>query len=441
MKSILLLSAIFCFGISSFAQQPKDVLAIANGRDFTAQDLSPKISEAWLKKTSTLANARKVLLDRQIENFLLETEAADKNTTIGKLIEDQVEKKVADPTDSQIKAVYDANQADIGDTPLSEVRQKIVEYLRQDPEKKAFADFVGGLRARHGITYEKDVRSDGLKPTDVLATVGSRQITLSDFTDKNGLVLYEYEANIYDEVNASLRQAVDASLFSAEAEAYGIATSEYIAREVTNKMVDFSDAEQARLLSALQKQLYAKYRVTFLIREPKPFVQDISIDDDPFTGEANAPVTVVMFTDLQCPACAAVYPILKEVIAEYGKRVKFVIRDFPLTNIHEDAFQAAIAANAARSQNKFFEYKELLYKNQNSLDTASLIKLAGQLGLDTKRFANDLNKKEFAEEVRKDMEDGEKYGVNSTPTIFVNGIKVRVLSAESFREAIDRFQR
>ena len=145
-----------------------------------------------------------------------------------------------------------------------------------------------------------------------------------------------------------------------------------------------------------------------------------------------------MFTDYQCPTCASVYPILKKLVDGYGKNVRLVIRDFPLEQIHENAFQAALAANAANAQGKFFEYKEKLYKNQKSLDTESLKKYAVEIGLKVKQFERDLENKRFVGEVRKDIADGKKYGVDGTPSIFVNGYKIRSLSVISFRKAIER---
>lgn len=122
----------------------------------------------------------------------------------------------------------------------------------------------------------------------------------------------------------------------------------------------------------------------------------------------------------------------------YKDKIRFVVRDFPLTSIHENAFWAAQAAQAANAQGKFFEYIELLYNNQNRLDNASLKEYAAKIGLDRKRFDADLDGEKFASEVRKDLADGEIYGVNSTPTIFINGVKIRHFSENAFRRAIER---
>ncbi|MGI8848923.1 MAG: DsbA family protein, partial [Pyrinomonadaceae bacterium] len=207
---------------------------------------------------------------------------------------------------------------------------------------------------------------------------------------------------------------------------------------VTDKMREFSAEEREQLQTTFQKRLFQKYNAKILLKEQEPIAQNISTDDDPAQGKQNAPVTIVMFTDFQCPACAAVHPILKNILAQYGDKARLVVRDFPLTTIHENAFQAALAANAANAQGKFFEYTVLLYQNQDRLDAASLKKYASEAGLNQKQFELDLKSEKLTAEVRKDMADGKDYGINSTPTIFVNGVKIRQMSVENLRSAIEK---
>jgi len=131
------------------------------------------------------------------------------------------------------------------------------------------------------------------------------------------------------------------------------------------------------------------------------------------------------------------HPVLDEAQKVYKDRVRFVIRDFPLS-MHENARKAAEAANAAHAQGKFFEYIALLFKRQKALDVPSLKKYATELGLNRAAFDAALDRGTFAAEVRHDISDGEMYGVNSTPTIFVNGVMLRTLSAEALKSAIDQ---
>jgi protein-disulfide isomerase len=111
---------------------------------------------------------------------------------------------------------------------------------------------------------------------------------------------------------------------------------------------------------------------------------------------------------------------------------------FRLCRFTKTLFNRQVAAGAAHAQGKFYEYTEVLYKNQTQLDAASLKKYAADLGLNIKQFEADLLNPKIADEIRKDIEDGKSYGIGGTPTVFVNGVKVRQLSPESFRRAIDR---
>jgi len=239
-------------------------------------------------------------------------------------------------------------------------------------------------------------------------------------------------------VTADLDGVIFDSLLLDEAKSLNIDPSDLRAREVTDKMKTFSDEERLGLEQTLRSKLFTKYKVKILYKEPEPPVENISVDDDPAQGPAVAPVTIVMFSDFQCSACSATHPVLKKAMAAFPGKIRFVVRDFPLTNIHKDAYNAALAAGAANAQGKFFEYTELLYQRQDALDADSLKKYAGELGLNVRQFEIDFNSEKTATEVRKDMADGEQYRIHSTPTIFVGGIRVRRLSVDGFRKAIER---
>ena len=436
-----IIATFFCsliFTFSLFAQKADEVLATANGQKFTSKDLAPEVREAFENLPKTVGEIRRTMLEQQIADALFEAESSSRKLTVEKLIETEVTKKLPAPTDEDIQKIYDANQAAIGDKTLVEVRPQIVAYLRREPEQKALAEYLSDLKIKYKTAIGKDVNAPSLKPFEVLATVGGKQITVANFEAKNKQTLYDLEADFYDRLRGSLEQIVYSALVVVEAKAQDVATIDFMAREITDKLREFSDEERARLENDLRDKLFKKYTAKFLLKEPAPVVQIISTENQPSKGKRIAPVTVVMFTDFQCPACSAVHPVLQKVLAEYGDKIRFVVRDFPLTNIHANAFRAALAANAAHAQGKFFEYTEVLYKNQNALDTTSLKKYAADLGLNQKQFDLDLESEKYVADVRKDMADGKIYGITGTPTIFVNGVKVRELSAESFRNAIEK---
>lgn len=420
------------------AQKPGEILATADGQNYTAVDLAPETKQEFENLPKTIAAARQSLLEQQINEILFEAEAAARGTTVEKLIEREIKSKIPQPTDAQVKAVFEANRAAIGDKTLEAVRPQIVAFLRREPEQQAYGSYLSNLKTKYKAALGKDVNAPNLTGFEVLATAAGQQISARSFEAKNKTALAEIEADVYERARAALEGIVYSNLLVTEAKAQNIAASDLVEREVTSKLKEYSDEERLPLEAVLREKLFRKYNAKFLIKEIAPVVQSISADDDPAQGKTGAPVTVVMFTDFQCPACAGVHPILKNVLAGYADKVRFVVRDFPLLTIHENAFQAAVAANAAHAQGKFYEYTEVLYKNQNQLDAASLKKYAADLGLNIKRFETDSANPKLADEVRRDIEDGKRYGLTSTPTIFVNGVKVRQLSAEGFRRAIDK---
>jgi len=423
--------------IAAFGQKPDDVLATATGYAFRAADLSPEARDALAKYPAAMADVRSQIFSQSQGSILLETEAKAKNVTVAALIKAETA-KVKAPTAAEIKKVFDANQAVLAGKTLDEVRPQIVEFLRREPEEKAIRAYVDSLAAKYKVVNGKGVNDSGLKPTDVLFSMPGRTYTAKEFEDDNRFALADASAEFYDELSADLGDAIYNKLLLDEAAAQKIDASTLIAREVTSKMKDYSDAEREKLEGDFRDRLFTKYSVKILLKVPEPIVQTISSADDPAVGPADAPVTVVMFSDFQCPACSATHPILKQVLDGYGTKIRFVVRDFPLESIHKNAFRAALAANAANAQGKFFEYTDILYTHQDALDDASLKQYAADLGLNAKQFEIDLNSEKAATEVRKDIADGHSYGVSGTPTIFINGVRVRTLSRAAFRMAIDK---
>ena len=434
MSKVLLIILIASLAAFASAQQD-DVLATSSVRNFTTADLSAGAQTAWNSRDRSMLRAREQLLSQMVTNSLLEVEAKANNTTPAKLLE-QVKSRIADPTEDEIRRTYDSNLQTLQNKPLSEVRTNIVHFLRREPEDRSVKAFVDDLAVKYKVSYQTDINAAELKPTDVLFTVGGGNVTAREFDSKYRLALYNVRADLIDDVTLDLTETIFTTLLDAEAKALKIDQQALLAREVTDRLKQFTDEERVQLATALKDRLFAKYKVNVLLTLPPPIVQKISVDDDPARGPATAPVTVVMFADFQCPACSRTHPVLDKVMAEFPGKVRFVARDFPLETIHENAFRAALAAGAANAQGKFFEYGDLLYNNQAALDDASLEKYAAQVGLNVPKFKLDFASEKTAAEVRKDIADGESYGVAGTPTIFVNGIMVRGLNAEDFRSAI-----
>jgi protein-disulfide isomerase len=147
----------------------------------------------------------------------------------------------------------------------------------------------------------------------------------------------------------------------------------------------------------------------------------VSDERDHVQGSADAPVTLVEYGDYECPYCGAAYPIVKEVQARLGQRLRFVFRNFPITTSHPHAEHAAEAAEAAAAQGWFWEMHDHLYEHQRHLEDADLHAYAEQVGLDVGRFDEELAGHAHAERVHEDFMSGVRSGVNGTPTFYING--------------------
>lgn len=161
--------------------------------------------------------------------------------------------------------------------------------------------------------------------------------------------------------------------------------------------------------------------------------------DDHVRGNFNAPITLVEYSDFECPYCEKIYPTFKKILSDYPDQVRLVYKSFPLS-FHPNAQKAAEAAECADEQNKFWEYHDVLFDNQaGGFSLSNFKQWAEDLKLNTKKFNNCLDSGKYAEKVKTDETDGQTRGVNGTPATFVNGQLVSgAVPYESFKSIIDQ---
>lgn len=161
---------------------------------------------------------------------------------------------------------------------------------------------------------------------------------------------------------------------------------------------------------------------------------------DHFKGNPDATVTLTEYSDFQCPACASFQPVVKELMLQYGESLKFEYKHFPLP-IHNFAQQAAVAAEAASQQGKFFEFHDALFENQQEWSTSATPqvlfgKYAEELGLDAGKFKMHQNSSVLRDAVRADLNDARELGLTGTPTFFLNGERMQFETFEDFMRQI-----
>jgi protein-disulfide isomerase len=304
--------------------------------------------------------------------------------------------------------------------------------------------------------------------SQAVAIVGGEPITAAEFEELAGPRLFAVRTQEYNQKRGLLEEAIDTRLLEKEGKARGISADEFLRTEVDAKVPAVTEAEQKEYYeknkarfgntpeadalkqiegglrqqrvrerrAAFTKELRDKAGVRILLDPPR--VAITSAGDDPVKGPAAAPITIIEFSDFQCPYCSRVNPTLKQVEERYGDKIRVVFRDFPLLQIHKDAAKAAEAGQCAHDQGKFWEMHDKLFSDQAKLQVEALKQSATEIGLDAAAFNECLDSGKHTAEWQKDMDEGARHGVTGTPAFFING---RLLSGaqplEAFTTVID----
>jgi protein-disulfide isomerase len=439
-----------------------EVLGTVNGVKITKQDLNPETQARIGQLQRQVIEARKRELDLQIDSILLEAEAKKRKVLASQLLKDEVVAKVQEPTEAEAQAFYDQNKARI-QAEFKDAKHDILKYLRYQRQQELARKLAERLRAAAQVKVLAKPTAPPASDADrarVLADVNGKKITAGDIETSLQPLIFSVQEQVYALRKQDLDLKINDMLLTAEAQKKKVTSRALLEAEVTAKVPRVTEAQAQEFYAqnkerisgefAQTKDQIIKYmqekreeEATLAFAEqlrraavvqnnlvaPESPVFQISIDDQPFIGDANASVTIVEFTDFQCPSCAQQHPILERLVNEFGNRVRLVVRDFPLSQ-HADAPKA-------REQGKYWEYVAVLFRNQSALEVNKLKQYATELGLDRARFDAALDSSKFAEKVERDVLDGEKLGVNGTPTFYINGKRVSDRSYEALKATID----
>ena len=258
----------------------------------------------------------------------------------------------------------------------------------------------------------------------VVAIVGDHQIRMTDLDAQIWEDLRDLQFEIHNLRHEKLKQMIEKMLVEQEAQMHGQSAEEFV-------LGLFGITKRS-------ERLREEAGVEIYLEVPEPPGIDVSPDDDAYKGPTDAPVTIIEFSDFQCPYCKEFQQVMTRLLEAYPSQIRLVYRDFPLPS-HPNAFQAAEAAECAKEQGKFWEYHDLLFENNTQLDKDSLKLYATRLGLEDGRFDRCLESGRYSSEVRMDRQDGLVASVKSTPTVFVNGMVLRgTTHFLSFRFHVER---
>jgi len=433
------------------------------------RDSDPYLRDYHTDPAKAIREARQRAVDARVASLLVAAEAKKRGKDSNELIQAEIDARIPAPTEEEIKAAYDANRDQIGSADLESVRTELINFLREQKRQDLYAAMVTRLKMTNVVSKGADVNAPNLAAGTVLASINGEPLRVDVINERMKAYVYKLEMRLFQIRQQVLDRRINDLLIIAEANKKKIGAEEIVRTEITDKLKTPTDAEvskfyevnkarirgdlasnkagiitylqqeqQEKLETALADRLRAGAKVQILLKEPDAPVINVALGLGASRGDVNSAVTVVEFTDFQCSACGGMYPIVEEVLKSYGTRVHFVIRNFPLTTVHPNAFNAAQAAEAAKAQGKFWEYIDLMFKNQNALDVDSLKKYATQVGLDRKRFDAELDSGKYIPIVRADMNDGDEYGVEATPTFYINGVMLTDYSGEGLRAAIEK---
>ncbi len=307
-------------------------------------------------------------------------------------------------------------------------------------------------------TAEAGGGGEGHGGGEVLARVNGVEITAAEVEDSIAAQLLKMRRDRHAMIEQAVENRVRETLFTAEADKRGMSKEELIAAEIDAKLDQVAASEVDAFYQARRQQIRApKEQVEQQIRRFLRFESyagtlksgaEIEILTEPFRvdvaaagprkGPADAPVTIVEFSDFECPFCGRVNPSIEKILDTYGDRVQVVFRQFPL-DIHPNARKAGEAGLCADEQGEFWAMHDAMFGDQKNLGVDGLKSLAADIaGIDASTFDACLDSGKFADTVQEDLEAGVRAGVGSTPSFFING---RFLAGaqpyESFAEVID----
>lgn len=300
----------------------------------------------------------------------------------------------------------------------------------------------------------------------VAARVAGRTITIGELDRAIASELTRLEMQRYQARRRALDQMVDQALVAEKAKALGVADDALFQKEVGEKVKPPSDADirayydknkdripqkfeevapriqqalYGQAMQARQQEFVSELRkesdVEIALAPPRI---EIPIEAGISNGPAGAPITLVEFSDYQCPFCARSQETVERVLEKYGDKIRHVFMDFPIERIHPQAKPAAIAGRCAAEQGKFGEYHELLFQNARDLTRENFDKWAKQVGLDGGAFAKCVDEGKPSAAIDATLAAGQEAGVTGTPAFFVNGVMINGAQPfEVFEELID----
>ena len=298
-----------------------------------------------------------------------------------------------------------------------------------------------------------------------VAIVGDETIFEKDFVPQLESKIYKIRQQEYELKRQALEDVINQKLLRTEAEMWGMTPEDFLRQETSAMIAEPTDAEvEQRFVAQMfrggqitqsqdeireemkQESAQMAHAQYFLMLREKagakifllPPAHDVDYDASRVRGNPEAKITIVEFSDFQCPYCEQAYAIVKNLLKKYDGKIKLAYRDLPLQEVQSNIHGAGEASRCAGEQGKFWEYHDLLFENQDEYGERAFKMFAEDLSLDAERFSACLESGKFKAEVQKDFQEGIRLGATGTPAFFINGIFVNGARPQmEFEEIID----
>ena len=428
--------------------------------------VAPRLAEIEKERRE----ARFALISRTVQDFIVEREATTRGLTLESLLAIEVHGKIEPITEIEI-AQFGQRFPDRYGKDLDAAREWIVTDLERERVKVVGERFLNTLTADATIDWVFDFRPASAEPAsgDALAVVAGTPIpgakVLEEWEDQE----YEFDLRSYFERRARLDLMINSRLLERAALEAKVDTRALLEEHVTGRRVAITDdevetfysANRSRILEPLDevrepiREYLAEVRrhdleaafasdlreagdVKIYLEEPAPPVHAIDIAGRPILGPAEAPVTLIQFTDFQCARCREIHGWIAGLPEYYGGRVRVILRNKPLVSLHPLSHEAALAAEAARRQGQYFEFVALLFERQDQMSIGRFEEWAVELGLDRAQFVADRDSSACRSVVEEDIIEASRLGIHRTPVIYLNGRRLEDKSLEGIFGGVRR---
>jgi hypothetical protein len=312
----------------------------AQVNEIILRDPDPYLHDYYTDPNKAMREARQRAVDARVASMLVAAEAKKRGKTADEILASEINSRIPQPTDQEVKAAYDANRDQLGGASLETVRADLVNFIRNQRSQELYTALVGRLKMTNVVNKSADVNTPNLAPGTVLVAINGEPLRVDAINERMKAYAYKLEMRIYAVRQQVLNRRINDLLVVAEANKKKVGPEEIVRTEITDKLKPPTEAEvskfyqdnkerirgdldsartgiinylqeeqQTKLETALAEKLRASSKVQVLLKEPEAPVMSVNLAGGASRGDVNAAVTIVEFTDFQCSACGGMYPI------------------------------------------------------------------------------------------------------------------------------------